>query len=96
MRDPSQLAITRIELDTEASVDGLDEGEFREIAEQAKQNCPVSKALAGVQIVLVNRRFLPAAVRGARWREAGVLLCSAFYAYFAFFTFRGVIRSLLG
>ena len=50
--DPSQLAITRIELETEASVDGVDEREFREIAEQAKQNCPVSKALAGVQIVI--------------------------------------------
>jgi osmotically inducible protein OsmC len=50
--DPSQLAITRIELETEASVDGVGEGEFREIAEEAKKNCPVSKALAGVQIIL--------------------------------------------
>lgn len=50
--DPSQLAITRIELETEANVDGVDEAEFREIAEEAKKNCPVSKALAGVQIVL--------------------------------------------
>jgi osmotically inducible protein OsmC len=50
--DPSQLAITRIELETEADVPGIDEAEFRETAEQAKQNCPVSKALGGVQIVL--------------------------------------------
>jgi hypothetical protein len=48
-------------------------------------------AIAGVQIFLVNRRFLPPAVRPALWREAGLLACSAFYAFFAFF----VIRSLL-
>jgi hypothetical protein len=40
-------------------------------------------AIAGVQIVLVNRRFLPRALRPAPWREAGVLLCSAFYTFFA-------------
>lgn len=39
--------ITRIVLHTEATVPGIDEAEFREIAEGAKQNCPVSKALAG-------------------------------------------------
>src|SRR4029453_4279609 len=42
-------------------------------------------AVAGVQIFLVNRRFLPAAVRPALWREAGLLACSAFYAFFAFY-----------
>jgi hypothetical protein len=47
--------------------------------------------IAGVQIFLVNRRFLPAAVRPPVWREAGLLLCSAFYAFFAYF----VIKSLL-
>ena len=51
--DPSQLAITRIDLQTEASVDGVDE--------QAKQNCPVSKALAGVQIVLKSAELSSAA-----------------------------------
>jgi osmotically inducible protein OsmC len=50
--DPKQLAITQIELETEADVAGLDEAEFRETAEQAKQNCPVSKALGGVRLVL--------------------------------------------
>jgi len=48
-------------------------------------------AIAGVQIFLVNRRFLPPAVRPALWREAGLLACSAFYAFFAFY----VVRSLL-
>jgi osmotically inducible protein OsmC len=50
--DPAQLAITGIELETEADVAGLDEAEFRESAEQAKQNCPVSKALGAVPISL--------------------------------------------
>jgi len=56
--DPQQLAITRIELETEAEVAGLDEAGFRDIAEQAKKNCPVSKALDGVQIVLKSARLL--------------------------------------
>jgi hypothetical protein len=51
--------------------------------------------VSGVQIFLVNRRFLPAAVRPTRWREAGLLACSAFYAFFAFFVVRDVLRSLL-
>jgi len=29
-------------------VDGLEEGDFKQAAEQAKKNCPVSKALAAV------------------------------------------------
>ena len=51
--------------------------------------------VAGVQIFLVNRRFLPAALRAPMWREAGLLLCSAFYAFFAYFVVRDVLRSLL-
>ena len=39
----------------------MDEAQFREIAEQAKQNCPVSKALAGVQIVLKSAELSSAA-----------------------------------
>jgi hypothetical protein len=52
--------------------------------------------IAGVQIFLVNRRFLPPALRPARWREGGLLLCSAFYAFFAYFVVRDLLRSLLG
>ncbi len=47
--------ITRIELATEASVPGLEEPAFRSLAEAAKKNCPVSKALAGPQITLAAR-----------------------------------------
>ncbi len=44
--------ISRIELSTEAVVPGLDEAAFRAHAEKAKQDCPVSKALAGPKISL--------------------------------------------
>ncbi|MFC0678856.1 OsmC family protein [Lysobacter korlensis] len=44
--------ISRIRLTVEGQVPGLDEARFREIADDAKQNCPVSKALASVPIEL--------------------------------------------
>lgn len=44
--------ITTIELTTEGVVPGIDEATFLEHAEGAKANCPVSKALAGVEITL--------------------------------------------
>jgi osmotically inducible protein OsmC len=44
--------ISRIDLTTEASVPGLDEAGFQEQAQTAKANCPVSQALAGVEITL--------------------------------------------
>lgn len=40
--------IDRIRLVLEASVEGIDEAKFQEIAEDAKINCPLSKALAAV------------------------------------------------
>ncbi|MDP9022250.1 MAG: OsmC family protein [Actinomycetota bacterium] len=46
--------ITRIDLRTEADVPGLDEDEFRDKVQAAKQDCPVSKALAGVGEVTVE------------------------------------------
>jgi osmotically inducible protein OsmC len=44
--------ITTIELDTQAKVPGIDEGTFLEKAQAAKNGCPVSQALAGVDIQL--------------------------------------------
>lgn len=44
--------ISLIELKCEASVPGVSEAEFQEHAAAAKQNCPVSKALAGPEITL--------------------------------------------
>jgi osmotically inducible protein OsmC len=45
-------SITRIALETQGQVPGIDEAEFRRIAEGAKANCPISKALASVPIEL--------------------------------------------
>jgi osmotically inducible protein OsmC len=46
------FAITRIDLTTVGEVPGIDEAEFRTIAEAAKVGCPISKALAAVEINL--------------------------------------------
>jgi lipoyl-dependent peroxiredoxin len=42
------FGIDRIELTMEATIPGIDEGKFQEIAAAAKRDCPVSKALASV------------------------------------------------
>jgi len=48
-------AIVRIHLTCEASVGGgISEEEFQEIATQAKENCPVSVALAGVDEITLD------------------------------------------
>ena len=47
------FAFTTVRLRIRGDVEGLDEDGFRRAAEEAKENCPVSKALAGnVQIEL--------------------------------------------
>ena len=51
------FAITGIELETEAEVPGIDDATFQKYAQDAKQNCPVSKALAGTEISL-NAKLL--------------------------------------
>lgn len=57
----SGFRITRIELDTEADVPGIGEAAFLVEAEAAKNGCPVSQALAGVEIVLNSRLSRPTA-----------------------------------
>lgn len=54
-RVDGKQTITRIELDTEAEVPGIDDKTFLEFAEGAKAGCPVSRALAGVEITLNAR-----------------------------------------
>jgi osmotically inducible protein OsmC len=46
------FAITRIALSTRARVPGADEDAFQQAAQGAKENCPVSQALAAVEISL--------------------------------------------
>jgi lipoyl-dependent peroxiredoxin len=49
------FAITRIDLDTNAQIPGIDDATFQRHALDAKQNCPVSKALAGTAIRLTAK-----------------------------------------
>jgi osmotically inducible protein OsmC len=46
------FAITKVHIKTEARIPGIDQDTFQRIANQAKENCPVSKALAGTTIEL--------------------------------------------
>jgi len=46
------FTIVRIDLKTEAEVPGIDETEFLEIADGAKLNCPISRALNVPEITL--------------------------------------------
>jgi lipoyl-dependent peroxiredoxin len=41
------FAMTKMELTIRGQVEGMDENDFREAAEDAKENCPVSQALSG-------------------------------------------------
>jgi osmotically inducible protein OsmC len=51
--------ITKIELETEATVPGIDAAKFDEHAKNAKENCPVSRALkGGPEIHLVSAKLL--------------------------------------
>jgi len=44
--------ISAIRLKTKAKIPGIDAAKFRAVADDAKQNCPVSKALSAVPITL--------------------------------------------
>jgi len=47
--------ITRIELDNESQIPGIDDATFQDQARKAKEGCPVSQALGGVEITLNAR-----------------------------------------
>ncbi len=48
VKDGDGFKIDRIALTLEASVPGIDDAKFQEIAKAAKAGCPLSKALTGV------------------------------------------------
>lgn len=50
--------INQIELITEASVPGIDDAKFQEIAAATKQGCPVSVALASVGDISVTAKLV--------------------------------------
>lgn len=49
------FSITRSALETEAHVPGISEDEFQQLADGAKRNCPVSRALGAIEITLEAR-----------------------------------------
>ena len=51
-KDDAGFAIRSIDLETKATVPGITETDFQQIAETVKESCPVSKALAAVTINL--------------------------------------------
>jgi osmotically inducible protein OsmC len=53
-RTDAGFRIQKIELNTEASVPGISQSDFDEIAETAKKTCPVSVALGGVGEIVLN------------------------------------------
>lgn len=55
--DPDALSIPTIELAVEGRVPGIDAQELRAAAEEAKEECPVSKAPSGVTISLTEARL---------------------------------------
>jgi len=52
------VGITKIELETEAEVPGIDPAAFQQAANKAKEICPVSKALAAVKDVTLTAKLL--------------------------------------
>lgn len=51
-RTDQGFRITHIDLESEGEVPGIDASEFERLADGAKTNCPVSRALAGTEIGL--------------------------------------------
>jgi osmotically inducible protein OsmC len=49
--------ITKIALTVEGSVPGIDDAAFQDAAKTAKENCPVSKALAAVPEITLDARL---------------------------------------
>lgn len=56
-RGESGFRITRIHLETEAAVPGIDETAFQSEAEKAKKGCPVSQALGAVGEITLDARL---------------------------------------
>lgn len=58
-RQADGFVIDRIALTLEAAAPGLDDAKFQELARGAKQNCPLSKALAAVPEITLEARLRP-------------------------------------
>ena len=51
-KDESGFKINRIDLETTAEVEGIDQEKFAAVAEEVKKGCPISRALAATDITL--------------------------------------------
>ncbi|MDX5419980.1 MAG: OsmC family peroxiredoxin [Hymenobacteraceae bacterium] len=49
--------VMKIELDTEVSVAGIEEDEFQKLAQEAKEKCPISKALGAVPEITLTAKL---------------------------------------
>jgi len=56
-KDGDAFKIDRIALTMEATVPGIDYAKFKELAESAKANCPLSKALAAVPEITLDAKL---------------------------------------
>ena len=59
VEDGDGFKIDRIALSLEATVPGIDEATFQQIAQAAKQGCPLSKALASVPEITLTAVLRP-------------------------------------
>jgi len=50
--------LTRLDIETEGQVPGIDEEKFKALAEKAKVNCPVARALAGIPEITLTARLV--------------------------------------
>jgi lipoyl-dependent peroxiredoxin len=57
VKDGEGFKIDRIALTLQATVPGIDEAKFQELAQGAKQNCPLSKALAAVPEITLEAKL---------------------------------------
>ncbi|CAN7222909.1 MULTISPECIES: OsmC family protein [unclassified Variovorax] len=56
-RDGAGFKIDRIQLELEATIPGIDDAKFQELAAGAKAGCPLSKALASVPEITLKAKL---------------------------------------
>jgi len=59
VEDGDGFTIDRIALTLQAKVPGLDDAAFQKLAQEAKTQCPLSKALAGVPEITLSATLVP-------------------------------------
>jgi lipoyl-dependent peroxiredoxin len=60
MHDGS-ITITRLQIETEGRVKGIDERQFVQYAEDAKATCPVARALSGIPEIVLKAKLTESA-----------------------------------